>query len=199
MVNISGPGGFRLDFPFPRLPRWIGTPNLSASNVVYPRVNLDIPIAVQSASVTAGAMATVLNIDTSAIANWSTRFGALFKEFAIVGARFEVRITSATTPQGMILAYVDEGASGAPTASALDYAHAEIPITSTSIDSTGSLHRVEWTAHSFADLTWDLSNTSGVVGYLKLYASTGSTGTAAGTTANVLITGSYAVCFRGYV
>jgi len=200
MVRIVGPGGFKLDFPIPRLPRWIGSPNLSANASVYPRVNLDVPTLVNSTAVVTGALAVVFNIDTSQIVAFATRFGSLFQEFAIVGARFEIRVCSATNPQGMVLAFIDENSAAAPTAAAAqNRPHAEIPLTSTTVDSTGSLHVVEWQAHSYADLTWDPTSTAGTVGYLKLFANVANTGTSATTAADILISGAFAVCFRGYI
>ncbi len=199
MVNISGPGGFRMDFPIPRLPRWIGTPNLRSSNAIYPRVNLDIPIAPAPVIMAAGALAGVINIDTSIVRAWATRFATLFKEFAIVGARFEIRLTSAGTPSGLVLFYIDENSAAAPTNAALDYAHAEVPIVNQQVDTTGSLHVVEWQAKSYEDLTWDPTSAAGLVAYLKVFASVADTGTLAGTSANFMITGSIACCFRGYV
>ncbi len=199
MVQVTGPSGFRLDFPIPRLPRWIGTPNLSQSNSVYPRINLDVPIVISTQSVAAGAIAIASPIDTTNIPSFATRFGATFKEFAIVGARFELRVTSVTTPQGVVLAYIDENSNAAPTSTALNYAHAELPLTGTSVDSTGSIHKVDWIARAYDDLTWDPIGTTGNVGYLKLFASNAATGTAAGTTATILVTGCLSLCFRGYI
>lgn len=199
MVNIQGPGGFRMDFPFPRLPRWIGTPNLRANNAVYPRVDLDIPIIPFSADVAAGVLALVKNVDTTLVRNWSSRFGALFKEFAIVGCRFEIRQGNSGNSDGCVLAYIDENSSAAPNSTSLDYPHAEVPISASSVDSAGSLHLVEWVAKSYDDLTWDPTSTTGLVAYLKLYADTTDTGTAVTTTNLMTITGSIAVAFRGYV
>lgn len=200
MVNVSGPGGFRLDFPIPRLPRWIGTPNLRAGNSVYPRVDLDIPISPAPFSIATGALAGSVSVDTSIVRNWASRFGSLFKEFAIVGARLELRLTAVSGGQsGLLLAYIDENSSAAPTAAALDYAHAEVPFTATTVDSTGSMHIVEWKAKSYEDLTWDSTSTAGAVCYLKLFCSNADTGTTNTLTATGMITGSIAVCFRGYI
>ncbi len=95
-LAVPGPFGSRLriDMPVPRLPRWLGTPNLRSSNSVYPRVDLDIPITLVTFNVSGGALTGVANIDNGLIPSFSTRFGSLFKEFAIVGARFELRIIS---------------------------------------------------------------------------------------------------------
>jgi len=146
-----------------------------------------------------GALAGVINIDTSLVRAWSTRFQTLFKEFAIVGARFEVRMTGIANPQGVLLAFVDENSSSAPTSASLDYAHAEIPIVTSAVDSTGSLHVVEWVAKSYEDLTWEPTSSAGTVAYLKLFASNADTQTANNTAANFMITGAIAVAFRGYV
>lgn len=197
MLRLSS-GRFLLEMPRPRLPAWIGTPNLRQGLAIYPRVNLDVPIQMSTMGVVAGGLAQVANIDTSQIPNFATRFGATFKEFAIVGARFEVRLCTSAVPQGLILCYVDEDSNAAPTATAQNYAHAEIPIVGSSTDTTGSLHRIEWVARSYADLTWDAIGTSGVVGYLKMFAAA-VTGTAATTTATLVLSGAFAICFRGYI
>jgi len=199
MVRVQGPSGFRLDLPIPRLPRWLGTPNISQNNAVYPRVNLDIPIIISTQPVTAGAIALASPIDTTNIPSWATRFASLFKEFAIVGARFELRVTSVTNPQGLVLAYIDEDSAAAPGSSSLNYAHAEVPLVASAVDSTGSLHRVEWVARSYQDLTWDSVGTTGNVGYLKIYANSGFTGTSSTTAAQILVSGVISVCFRGYI
>ncbi len=197
MINVTA-GRFRMEMPMPRLPRWLGTPNLSANNAVYPRINLDMPTTLQVLGVAAGALASSTTIDSSLIPNFATRFGATFKEFAIVGVRFELRLTATSTPQGFILGYIDEFSNAAPTSTSLNYAHVEIPIVGTSVDSTGSIHKLEWVARSYADLTWDAIGTSGVVAYLKLFAGA-TTGTNASTTATVLVSGAVSLCFRGYI
>jgi len=198
MLRVTA-GRFLLEMPRPRLPKWIGTPNLAAGVSVYPRVNLDVPISVSQLQVATGNLAAVINIDSSLIPNFATRFGATFKEFAIVGARFELRVTNTTAPQGLVLAFIDEDSNAAPTTSSVNYPHAEVPIVSTSVDDRGSLHVVQWMAKSYADLTWDGIGTSGVVAYLKAWASTATTSNGATTAANILVTGSYALCFRGYL
>lgn len=199
MVNVSGPGGFRLDFPIPRLPRWIGTPNLRAGNAIYPRVNLDIPVSPGSISIASGAIAGVINIDSSIVKNFATRFASLFKEFAIVGCRLELRLNNCTAPQGLMLAYIDENDNSAPTAASLDYAHVEVPLVLNAADTTGSLHVLEWKAQSFEDLTWDPTSSAGLVAYLKVFSSVADTGTTSSTAATIMLTGAISVCFRGYV
>lgn len=188
-----------MDMPWPRLPKWIGTPNLRANQAVYPRIDLDVNMAPQELAVAAGAIASVLNIDTTLLPNWSTRFASVFKEFAIVGARFELRVNNVTAPQGTVLAFIDEEAAAAPTATAVNYAHAEVPMVGSSVDSTGSIHVVEWVARSYADLTWDLTSTAGTVGYLKVFGNQANTGLAAATAASISVVGTFAIAFRGYV
>lgn len=184
--------------PKPRLPRSLGSPNLSVTGTLYPRVDLDMPIALVNTGVVAGSMAVVDNIDSTLIPNFSTRFGSTFKEFAIVGVVYEVRINQAANSSGSILAYIDEDTAGAPTASSLNYPHAVIPIVNTAVDSTGSVHKIKWTNKNYLDLEWLSVTSVAAVGYLKLFAGA-VTGTIAGTTATVLVSGSVAVCFRGYI
>jgi hypothetical protein len=179
---------------------WIGSPNLRSNASVYPRVNLDVPILINSTAVVTGGLAAVFNIDTTQIRSFATRFASLFQEFCVVGARFELRVSTSSAPQGMLLAFIEENSAAAPTASnAINRPHAEIPLTSTVVDSTGSLHVVEWKAHSYTDLNWVATSSAGTVGYLKLFASVADTGTSATTAADILVTGALALCFRGYI
>jgi len=198
MVFVKA-GKFNLSFPMPRLPSWIGTPSLRAGVSVYPRVRLDVAISPSVLGVAAGALASSTSIDwTTLIPNFASRFASLFREAAIVGARFEIRVTEVTaTPSGMVLAYIDETLASAPTAAALDFAHAEIPLTGTSVDSTGSLHVVEWVPRSYSDLNWSATSGSPSSAYLKLFAGS-STGTGGTTVASLNLTGALALEFRGY-
>lgn len=200
MVRVAGPGGFKLEFPLPRLPRLLGAPNLGANVSIYPqKVRLDAAIIPFAVTVAAGAVAASNIIGNALIPNWTTRFQSLFNEFCIVGALFEIRLTSTTAGQGAMLVYVDENpAAAAPTlAKALNSPHADVPLVATNVDSTGSIHRVQWLPKSYDDLTWDLTTTSGAAAVIQFFAAAG-TGTAVGTAANCYVTGVLALEFRGY-
>lgn len=197
--NKNSSGGRFVGLPRSRLPRWIGSPNLRPNAAIYPMVRLDVPIQMTTLTIAAGVLANVSNIDTSQIPNFATRFGTLFKEFCIVGARFEIRVNTITaSPQGMVLSYIDEDSVAAPTATSLDYAHAEIPLCGSSIDSKASLHKIEWKARNYLDLQWTATTATGVVGYLKSYCSA-STGTAVGTAGVLVLSGAFSLDFRGYI
>jgi hypothetical protein len=197
MVRVQGPGGFRLDFPFPRLPSWIGTPNLRAGLAIYPRVNLDMPITPNDLGVAAGSLAQVIAIDPTLVTNFAARFGATFKEYCVVGVRFELRNSASTTlPSGFILSYIDEESNAAPTASSVNYPHAEVPLVASPSD--GVMHTVSWVPRDYKDLQWTAIGVTTTSAYMKLFGST-LTGLQATTAAVVSYSGAIAVAFRGYI
>jgi hypothetical protein len=164
---------------------------------VYPsRMSFSVPIVPQFVSVASGALASVIDIEPSPICqNWSA-FADLFAEFCTVGATFEIRIVSTTNPAGLVLAYIDEKSSSAPTAAvALSTPRLDIMLSSTE---SPSLHKISWQARDYLDLEWTETGTAEIPAYLKLFAASATTGTAANTTANIIITGSLAVDVRGY-
>lgn len=197
VVDVSGMLA-RIGLPVPRLPFLIGSSrNLSANLTVYPRmVKLDFPIIPQFISVAAGAASSVISININLVEQ-VTALQALFGEYALVGAIFEVRVTAVTTPQGIYIMYIDEKGAGAPTAAiALDSPHIDGLLTNTE---NPSLHKISWKAADFLDLDWTvMSSSSDTPIYLKTWASTAATGTAAGTAAQIMVTGALAFCFRGY-
>jgi len=198
MLHMQGPAGFRLDFPIPRLPSWLGAANrLSANAAIYPRIDLDFPITMVSAAVVAGALAQATAIDASVlVAGWSSRVVNLFREYCIVGARFELTQTVATTAQGLVIVFVDETVATAPNSGSLYTPHMEVPIVS---NPDGKVLLLEYKpSGSYTDLEWTPTNAAVTRQWLKFFASTAQTLTAAGTTAQIIIRGSLAIAFRGY-
>jgi len=188
-----------LGLPVPRLPFLIGSSNnLGASRSVYPRVDLSIPIIPSFAAIVAGGLTTVLSISASAalIENWAA-FSALFGEFCLVGFTLEFRMNNVVTPAGLILIYVDEKSAAAPTfVNAASAPHLDILVSQTE---SPSKHLVSWKARDLADLQWTSTAATELPVWVKLFAAVASTGTAAGTTGTVQITGAVQVSFRGYV
>jgi len=188
-----------LGVPPPRLPKLIGSAlSLSAQLAVYPRlVRLDFPIAPVLAPIPAGAVAQSIPLQTALLsADAQTLIGA-FGEYCIVGAKFEIRVNAVTQSSGFVIVYMDEKIAAAPTAAnALQSPHIEVLITQTE---SPSRHMISWKAADFLDLQWTSTSAPGVAAWLKVFASVVNTFTAAGTGAQVIITGSLAYCLRGYV
>ncbi len=182
--------------PQPRLPSWVGSNDrLNARESAYPdMVKLDCPITIQKQSIVAGALGANFNVSSSLINNFATRFGALFNEYAIVGARLELRVTNVVNPAGLYIVSLDEISSSVPTTTILDQPHIEKLITAAE-DPSAAI--IEWKAHDFFDETWTAVGSNPVPFTLKFYASS-STGTTVTTTADILVSGALAMCFRGY-
>ncbi len=198
MVDVTGPAGFHLRFPIPRLPSWLGAANrLAANAAVYPRVDLDFPIIIQAVSVSAGACTTVVAVDASVlIPNWSSRIANLFREYCVVGLRLEHTLTGVTAAQGLLVAFVDETLSTAPNAGSLFVPHIEIPIVA---NPTGALQLLEYKpSGSYTDLEWTPVSTPVTRQWVKYFAGTANTGTSASTVATVMLRGTIALAFRGY-
>jgi len=190
--------------PVGRVPRLIGSAtNLRANNTVYPRmVKWDVPITPTFYTMTAGNLAVSLPIQFSTLAG-STFQGqalALFSEYCLVGFRFELRINATANPSGLIIVTVDEKVATAPTDSVFATPHLELICTNTE---SPSRHMISWRAKDYLDLDWtSTSSGADVPCWLKLFGSTAAapagTGTTGTTTCQVCITGSLAMCFRGF-
>jgi hypothetical protein len=156
---------------------------------------LDIPMVAVQTSIVAGNMATSYPMNLTLIKDFATRFGALFDEYAIVGADFEVRMSNVVNPQGIAYGLIDEKTSAVPNASAANSSRLDMAVNN--YDTSNHYH-IQWKARDYLDLEWQDIGTTYTPAWLKFYASTAETGTNASTTANILITGTFAYCFRGY-
>lgn len=184
--------------PRPRIPTLIGSAtNLGSRASVYPAmVKLDVPILPAGPNLVAGAVASFTALDRSNIPGFGSRFQNTFNEYCIVGAKLELRVNNMVNPAGFIYAFLDEKTFAVPTlAEAQQAPHLEIMATNTE---SPSRHTIEWKARDYADLTWlDVSVTTTTV-CVKFFASVAGTLTTAATTGQIIVTGSLAVCFRGY-
>ncbi len=198
MVSVSGPGGFALRFPVPRLPSWLGAADrLSANAAVYPRVDFDMPIVMSQQSVAAGAIANVLTIDpASLVGGWASRFANTFREYCVVGFRLEITLNATTNAAGLILVFVDETLNTAPNAGSLYTPHMEIPIIS---NPDGRNQYLDYKpSGSYTDLEWTPTVSTVARQWVKFYANNTWTGTGASTTATLVVRGTMAVAFRGF-
>lgn len=189
----------RLGLPVPRLPFLLGSNrDLVAAHSIYPRmVKLDFPIIPQFLTIATGAMAQVISVSINLIEQVGGLQG-LFAEYSIVGIVFELRCNASATPQGIYLAYIDEKGSSTPSATtALEAPHIEGLVSNTESPSS---HRIFWKVADFLDMDWtSMASSAEIPVWLKLFASTAATGTSASTGAQIIVTGSVALCLRGYV
>ena len=190
-------GGFRAEFPQPRLPFRLGADErLPQGLSVYPRVKMDVPIVTRIASIAAGTVSAVFPLDTTAVQAFSTRFASLFREYAIVGARLELRVQNASPASGIIAAYLDEQ-SGAAGGGAEALARPRLDMVVGPLTVPKSYH-LDWTPRDILDLDYVSTATNFTPVWLKIYGDPTSFGINASTTGSVLVTGSLAFEFRGY-
>ncbi len=183
-----------MSFPKPRLPQLVGAAEtLPAQLSVYPTINIDLPISYQQATIAAGAVAAVFNISDTIIASFPTRFVG-FREFLILGARFELRLNNVANTAGYVLAYIDEKSAGVPTGTEATSRPRLDMICGPLFDRKP--YRLDWMPRDYLDLQYTTVGTSQTPAYLKVFGST-ATGLVAGTTGEVIISGSLAIQFRG--
>jgi len=188
----------RMGIPIPSLPFLIGSAtSLSKTGDQYPVVTMDIPIIPQFAGIVAGGLTTVMAIDATALLeNWAA-LSALFAEFCVLGARLELRMNNVGTPSGLVIAYIDERSNAAPTiATAASLPHLELVVSQTE---SPSRHLISWMPNSTFELEFTQTSVAAINSWLKLFAAVASTGTAAGTTGQVSITGALRVRFCGFI
>jgi len=198
MVRVEGPGGFRLDFPIPKLPSWLGAADrLSANAAIYPRVDLDMPITISTITIASGATATVIGVDPNVIvSSWSSRFTNLFREYCVVGLRLENTLTSVSNAGGVVLVFVDETLATAPNAGSLYIPHMEVVLVPNPDGRTQLLEYMP--SGSYTDLQWTPTTATVVRQWLKFYASVASTGTQATGAGTIAVRGTIRIAFRGY-
>jgi hypothetical protein len=191
-------GSFKAEFPQPRIPRLLGSASsLGQGGSVYPHVKLDVPITPQAAVLVAGAAAVAVPLDLTIINLFATRFGGLFREYAIVGANLEVRPNNTINGAGFANVYIDEATGAAPTANeALDRPRLDVLFTQ---QFTKGAYMLQWSPRDLLDLDYTATGTTFTPAWLKVFASVAGTLTTATTTGQILITGSLAFDFRGYL
>jgi hypothetical protein len=187
----------RLGVPVPRLPFLIGSANnLPFKQSVYPTISVSVALGLSKVSIVAGALATAINIDETLIPSFNTRFASTFRECAILGARIELRMTNVANPTGLVIVFLNEKTSASPVASeAQDAPHLDMLVSSTE---SPTRHLLDWKARDLLDLEWSAIASVATPVTLKLFASVATTLTAAGTTADILISGAMQIGFRGW-
>jgi hypothetical protein len=188
--------------PVGRIPRLIGSAtNLPAGSTSYPTmVKWDVPIIPTFYTMTAGNLAVSLPIQFTTLCFNQSQILGVFQEYCLVGFRFELRINATVNQSGLIVVIVDEKVATAPNDSCFATPHLELICSNTE---SPSRHMISWRAKDYLDLDWtSTSSGADVPCWLKLFASTAAapagTGTTGTTSCQVCITGSVAMCFRGF-
>jgi len=191
-------GGFKASFPQPRLPWRLGADSsLPQALSVYPTVNLDVPMIPINTAIVAGATALVSPIDLTQVFNFAARFATLFREYAIVGARLEIRPQNISPAGGLIAAFLDEQSSAAPTGpNAVN--RPRLDMTAGPLTVPRAYH-LDWKPRDLLDLDYVSTATTFTPVWLKIYTDSANFFTPAAMTGQVLITGTIAFQFRGYV
>lgn len=133
------------------------------------------------------------------ITGFASRLAAVFDEYCITGALFEIRVVHRAGPaQGLVYVYMDEKDFGAPSASEANC----VPRLEALIHNAAMpvLHHVSWKASDVADLEWRSTTTAATYApaALKLFATSADTGTSATTDCVVYVTGALNIDVRGW-
>jgi len=142
----------------------------------------------------------VVPIALTIIDGFASRAAPLFRDYAIVGANFEVRCGSQTSvvPTGIIAAFIDEESAAAPAAAAaMNRPRLDIlPVPQT----VPGAYRLKWSPRDLQDLDYMSNATTVTLAWLKLYTDVGNFGAnaTAGAQIQVVVTGTLRFWFRGY-
>lgn len=142
--------------------------------------------------VTTGVIATVYSINTSQIQAFSTRFGSTFDEFRIVQANLRLSLFSSTNA-GLILVFIDENSSAAPTV-AEARERSQRTISASAVDRNLTLN---WIAADPADLLYTPIANSFTPASFKMYTDNANFGSSIVATDYFEITCQFRVQFRG--
>jgi len=164
---------------------------------VYPRLKLDVPIIPFNTVITAGATAGVMAIDLTRVFNWSGRFATLFREYAITGARLEARPQNVSPAGGLIAAFLDEESASVPTG-AQSVNRPRLDMTAGPLTVPKAYH-IDWTPRDPLDLDFVDTGTTFTPVWLKIYTDTANFFAPVSMTGQVLVTGTIAFEFRGYL
>jgi len=176
-----------------------GSQNLTVRESVQPTYKFDIPLAPTQFTVASGLLAAVAPVNTNVIPNFSTRFGALFQEYRILGAHITIRqsVVPTGTISGVTTFFLDEKSGAAPTASnALDRPRIEA---ANQLDNSDKVHSIKWVANDLLDLDYTAIGTLYTPVWMKVYTDITNFGSAATTTVGWIVSGAVRVELRGFI
>lgn len=146
-------------------------------------------------TVTTGVISAKIDVQSSAIANFATKFGSLFEEYRIVKAVFATKLFNSTSP-GLITSWVDEKNASSPTlAEAIAKSSNQNSFNASSINRTRTL---TWTPHDPLDLQYIAIGANTVVSTFKAYTDNINFGSSAVALPYFAVYTTYTIQFRGY-
>lgn len=168
------------------------------SESIGPVYTIDLVSVPSTVTTGTGAIATVYSITSCAsnVQNWSTRWAACFQEYRVVGVRTYVRVINLSVNQGVVVAWLDEKSSAAPTASQSLQARGTMIAGSTGTNNEGNQFEFQWQPHDINDLQFFSTGTTTANAWLKAYSDNANWGTGAAQTITLLFTNVYRVQFR---
>jgi len=163
---------------------------------------MDIPVVPAQYNDVLGSLSAAQQVNLSLIPDFTTKYAPLFKEYCVVGLRYEIRVlpklgNNAGNPTGLIVFALDEANTAAPATfvAISNLPHIEAAL---NIVESPSYHTIDWIPQDIEDLDWLPTSTSATPVTLKLYAKPADTFTnVAIDNAQVLVTGCLRVAFRG--
>jgi hypothetical protein len=155
---------------------------------------IKIPGVATSGTTLTGALAYNLAISSGSITNFSTRFGAVFREYLIMKVVVKITATSPADSTNYAIThwYFDEVNSSAPTKnSTMNNVH--IRVQNMNNDKNAAI--LTWSPRDYSDALWNVTSVSYIPLYLKGYTDTtlSSTGSNAFTVECL-----FTIAFRGF-
>lgn len=128
---------------------------------------MDLPCAsyILSTTATTGVIANNFQLNVGSILNFTTRYGAAFSEYAIIGCEFKIRPLAAST--GVSAFWFDDTITTAPT---LNESMGRIAEKKSNTNaSPQSAFSMYWKARQLTDLTFNSTSTSYTAVNFKVY------------------------------
>lgn len=149
-------------------------------------------------NVATGNAAAANGYSLHSIQNFVTKWGSVFKEACLVGAKFQFRVASdsGSNTRGTCLVSINEANNLTPTYALI----ANVPKLVIDLQDFTKVYEIDYKVADYTELEW-LQIGSGTSGnpnfWLNFYAAIADTGTSALTNAQVQINATFAVDFRG--
>ncbi len=178
---------------------YFGRP-LSYKADIGPIITIDLNQSRQTALFTAGSVAYTTDIanPVTGMPSFTSRWGSVFREYRVIGCRWEAVLTTSAAGQGEIWFWMDEKSNATPTSTEATTAPHAVLTTASAFGANGvaNMARGNWVADDLADLNFQSTATGFSPVYLKAFASNALTGTGASTTGTISIAISMRVQFR---
>jgi len=143
-------------------------------------------------TVTTGQIAGVINIVSTSIASFATRFSQTFVEYRMIRAVFKIRLFSSTNP-GVLQFWIDEKSNSAPVLAEAQE-RAVLVVSASSVDRNPSL---KWVSSDTLDLQYIATSASATLATFKVFTNNTNFGSSIVATDYLEVEPIYQVQFRG--